>query len=215
MRAWVRSVVVASVIAGSLAGCGTSEKATPPPGVPAGPSESASASASPAAARQAAGKAADKAAANTARWVLSTDGLGPYRLGARAEELREAGLLGQSSPVDAANCPDLYNVAATGAYEGTLVLLVRHNVLVEVGTAGGDVVRTPAGASLGMTFEQVKKLYGSRGSSKKDSSGKEGFIVPVGDRVILFASSIHPGVGWMAAGLADQTEHAFLTGSSC
>jgi hypothetical protein len=207
----VRSVVVASVIAGALSGCGTSQEVTPPPGVSASPSESASASASPAALQQAAGKVP----ANAPPWVLSTDGLGPYRLGARADELRAAGLLGQASPVDAANCPDLYNVAATGVYEGTLVLLVRHNVLVEIGTAGGDEVRTPAGASVGGTFERVKKLYGSRGSSKKDSSGKEGFIVPVGDRVILFASSIHPGVGWMAAGFADQTEHNFLTGSSC
>jgi hypothetical protein len=33
--------------------------------------------------------------------------------------------------------------------------------------------------------------------------------------VLLFASSIHPGVGWMAAGLTDQTERTFLTGSSC
>lgn len=203
---------MASALAAVLSACGVSQEATAPTNQPA-PTSEQSATTSPATDKTA---ESGKPKPGRDQRILSTSGIGPYQIGARADALRKAGLLGKTTPVDQANCPDLYTVEATGAYAGTLQLVLRHNVLVEIGTAGGEAVQASGGGKLGMSFDEVKKLYGTRGSSRTDSLGNPGFLVPDGNKVLLFgAHPIRPGVGWVAAGLKDQTQHTFDTGTSC
>jgi hypothetical protein len=190
----------------TAAGSPTPTVPSPPSGSPVSPTASTP---------PGAGKPAPATAPVADRWVMSADGIGPYRIGVRVDEM-PAGLFGPSTPVDSVNCPGLYSVQATGEYEGTLALTVRHNYLVGIGTAGGKPVHSAAGATVGTSFERVQEIYGTRGKMDKDSTGKPGFIVPAGDRVMLFGGHpIREGVGWFEVGLADHTEHMFRTGKHC
>src|SRR4051794_23972900 len=137
----------------TAAGSPTPTVPSPPSGSPVSPTASTP---------PGAGKPAPATAPVADRWVMSADGIGPYRIGVRVDEM-PAGLFGPSTPVDSVNCPGLYSVQATGEYEGTLALTVRHNYLVGIGTAGGKPVHSAAGATVGTSFERVQEIYGTRG----------------------------------------------------
>jgi hypothetical protein len=154
-------------------------------------------------------------------WTLTTDGVGPYRLGQRLDSM-PAGIFGESTPIDAAACPDLVSVQATGAYAGTLLLVARHNVLVEIFSAGGDpTVHTRWGDELGDAWARVEARHG-RGSAapgawRTDPSGRRAYVIRVGDRVIMFSiNPIRPrGIGGMTAGVTDHTLRSFDSGEIC
>jgi hypothetical protein len=132
-------------------------------------------------------------------------------------DLTAAGLLGSSTPINAAECPDLLSVGATGMYEGTLLLVVRHTRLVQIGTAGGDgPVTSTEGVKVGDTLESAQATYGSSGTMHTGAAGLPGLVVPAGDRVLLFSGHpIRPGIGWYAAGYTDYTQSTFLSGDDC
>jgi hypothetical protein len=149
-------------------------------------------------------------------WVLSTEGIGPYRLGMRGSELAYEDLLGTATPINSTDCPELYSVATTGTYAGTLLLVLRHNVLVEIGTAGGGPVRSPDGVRVGDALDSVRTTYGTRAITRTGADGLPGFVVTEGDRVLLFTGHpIRPDIGWFAAGYADHTDAAFVSGEDC
>ncbi len=212
-----RTLIVGILVVASAAACGGSPgggSGTPSPsavadGYPvAGGSASASAGGTP--------SAAASTTAPADPWVLSTQGIGPYRLGMRGSELEYEGLLGSATPVNSTDCPELYNVAATGTYAGTLLLVLRDNVLIEIGTAGGRPVRSPEGVRVGDALDSVPTTYGARASGRTGANGLPGFVVTEGDRVLLFTGHpIRSGIGWFAAGYADHTDATFVSGEDC
>jgi hypothetical protein len=110
----------------------------------------------------------------------------------------------------------IYSVATTGTYAGTLLLVLRHNVLVEIGTAGGGPVRSPDGVRVGDALDSVRTTYGTRAITRTGADGLPGFVVTEGDRVLLFTGHpIRPDIGWFAAGYADHTDAAFVSGEDC
>jgi hypothetical protein len=208
------TALLSLVLAGALvAGCaapsgssGSSGSSAPPgpPGPPGPPAPSEVATPSP----------ADP-------WLLTVDGVGPYRLGQRMDSM-PAGIFGDSTPVDAAACPDLVSVAATDEYAGTLLLVARHTVLVDIFSAGGDpTVHTPWGDGPGDSWADVEARHGpgsaAPGAWRTNPSGQRAFVIRDGDRVIVFSvNPIRPGgIGGITAGLADHTLPAFDTGRPC
>jgi hypothetical protein len=155
-------------------------------------------------------------------WLLTTDGIGPYRLGQRVDAM-PAGIFGPSNPIDSANCPELYSRGATGIYAGTLLFVVRHNVLVEITTSGGadPGVHTAQGDRVGQAWSAVEARHGptteAPGTWKTNPTGLRAFVVSYGDRVILFGvNPIRPrGVGGISAGVTNHTEHTFLNNVTC
>jgi hypothetical protein len=155
-------------------------------------------------------------------WRLTTDGIGPYRLGQRVDSM-PPGIFGASNPIDPVTCPEVYSRQATGMYAGSLLFVVRHNVLVEIFSAGGDPpgVHTADGDRLGDPWASVESRHGptteSPGTWKTNASGERAFVVSYGDRVLMF--SVNPirarGVGGIAAGLTNHTEHTFLKNVPC
>jgi hypothetical protein len=216
------SLVLSFVIAGAVAACstpsggpgasGSTSAAAPsvtsdPPAPPSGPPASPLTPPPP--------DAADP-------WLLTTDGIGPYRLGQRIDSM-PAGIFGASSPVDSSKCPELYSRQAKGIYAGSLLFVVRHNVLVEIFSAGGDPpgVHTTEGDRLGDPWASVESRHGSTtespGAWKTNASGERAFVIPYGDRVMMFSvNPIRPrGVGGITAGLTDHSEHTFLKNVPC
>jgi hypothetical protein len=200
-----RTLIVGMLVVATAAACGGSPGGgggTPSPGVSVAVGESPS--------------AAPTTSAPADPWVLSTAGIGPYHLGAHITDLTSAGLLGTSTPIDPAECPDLVSVAATGMYAGTLLLVVRHTVLVQIGTAGGGPVRSPEGVRVGDDLASATTLYGTLGTTHTGADGLPGLVVATGDRVLLFTGHpIRSGIGWFAAGYSDYTEATFVSGDDC
>ncbi|MET8911605.1 hypothetical protein [Micromonospora sp. NPDC004551] len=169
------------------------------------------------AAGSAAGTTADRAptggrAALAAVEVLSVGGAGPYRIGARLDRLTAAGLIDWTVP----GCTGVLTAGATGARAGVILLAFRDGRLVSVGTATVPP-RSPAGASVGMSFGDLERIYGRRGGLiRNDAGDAEAYLVRFGSRVELFTGHpIRPGVGWYEAGLASHVERAFRQGASC
>jgi hypothetical protein len=213
-------LIVPLVLAGAIAAC------SPPSGGP-GAAGSSTPTAQPATSGPSAtpgpsGGPVTPPPASADPWLLTTDGIGPYRLGQRVDSM-PAGIFGESSPIDPARCPELYSRQATGIYAGSLLFVVRHNVLVEIFSAGGDPpgVHTSQGDRLGDPWATVESRHGSTtespGAWKTNASGERAFVIPYGDRVLLFSvNPIRPrGVGGLSAGLTDHTEHTFLANVPC
>ncbi len=216
MRVFPFSVVLAAVAVAAV-GCASPAATTGTSGP--GPQPAAAVAAESGPARPAATVDGPESTAGPGqpKLVMSVDGVGPYKIGARVEQLRKAGLLGELTTLDEKRCRELYRADASGTYSGTFQLVIRHQVLVEIGTAGGDLdLRTREGAGIGMSWPEIRKLYGQRGAMVKDSTGKRGFLVKDGDRVMLFSGHpVRPGIGYVAIGMADHTEHVFRTGEPC
>ncbi|MFI7284865.1 hypothetical protein ACIBOV_31880 [Micromonospora chersina] len=144
--------------------------------------------------------------------VLSVRGAGPYRMGARLDRLAAAGLVDWTAP----GCAGVVHAGATGAWAGKIVLAFRDGRLVSVGTATVPP-RSPAGASVGMSFADLERIYGRRGALiRNDAGDAEAYLVRFGSRVELFTGHpIRPGVGYYEAGLASYVERGFRQGPSC
>jgi hypothetical protein len=213
-----RSLVMSLVLAGAVAACST------PSGGP-GPSGPAASSAPPGSSGPPSGPPPSPLTPPPADpadpWLLTADGIGPYRLGQRVDSM-PAAIFGESDPVDAAKCPELYVGAATGIYAGTLLLTVRHNVLVEISTGGGEPgVHTAEGDEIGTPWPTVETRHGpsteAPGTWRTNPSGQRAFVVPYGDRVVMFGiNPIRPrSVGAITAGLADHTGRTFEKNVLC
>jgi hypothetical protein len=87
---------------------------------------------------------------------------------------------------------------------------------VEVGTATAPP-RSPAGATVGMSFDELEAIYGRRGSLiRNDTGDAEAYLVRVGSRVELFTGHpIRRGAGYFQVGPASFVERNFRQGSTC
>ncbi|WFE66718.1 hypothetical protein [Micromonospora sp. WMMD714] len=144
--------------------------------------------------------------------LLSVRGAGPFRIGASLTRLTSAGLIAWT----VVGCDGTVDAGVTGEWAGVILVTFRDGRLVEVGTATAPP-RSPAGASVGMTFAELEEIYGPRGALiHNDAGDATAYLVRYGDRVELFTGHpIRPGVGYFQAGLADHVERAFRQGPSC
>ena len=144
--------------------------------------------------------------------VLSVRGAGPFRIGARLDRLVAAGLIDWTAP----GCPGVVHAGVTGSWAGAILLTFRDARLVSVGTATAPP-RSPAGGSVGMSFAELERIYGPRGSMiRNDADDAEAYLVRFGSRVELFSDHpIRPGVGYFQVGRADFVERTFRHGSTC
>ncbi|WP_433392662.1 hypothetical protein [Micromonospora sp. KLBMP9576] len=144
--------------------------------------------------------------------VISVRGAGPFRIGTSLARLSAAGLIDWVAP----DCDGVVRTGVTGAWAGTVLLAFRDGRLVEVGTATAPP-RTPAGATVGMSFARLEEIYGPRGSLiSNDAGDASAYLVRVGDRVELFTGHpIRPGAGYLQVGPASFVELGFRQGPSC
>ncbi|MEU8254697.1 hypothetical protein AB0C06_10605 [Micromonospora inaquosa] len=144
--------------------------------------------------------------------VLGVGGAGAYRIGASLAALTAAGHIDWT----ASSCGGVVHAGATGSWAGVLILAFRDGRLVEVGTATAPP-RSPAGATVGMSFDELEAIYGRRGSLiRNDAGDAEAYLVRVGSRVELFTGHpIRPGVGYFQVGAASFVERNFRQGASC
>ncbi|MFE9957837.1 hypothetical protein [Micromonospora sp. NPDC005299] len=144
--------------------------------------------------------------------VLSVRGAGPYRIGARLNRLAAAGLIDWTAP----GCAGVVHAGVTGPWAGVILLAFRDGRLVSVGTATVPP-RSPAGASVGMSFADLERIYGRRGALiRNDAGDAEAYLVRFGSRVELFTGHpIRPGVGYYEAGAASHVERGFRQWPSC
>ncbi|MEU8312405.1 hypothetical protein [Micromonospora sp. NPDC048887] len=144
--------------------------------------------------------------------VLSVRGAGPFRIGARLDRLVAAGLIDWTAP----GCPGVVHAGVTGSWAGAILLAFRDGRLVSVGTATAPP-RSPAGGSVGMSFAELERVYGPRGSMiPNDAGDAEAYLVRFGSRVELFSDHpIRPGAGYYEAGLASYVERGFRQGCCC
>ncbi|MCM0676947.1 hypothetical protein NCC78_19975 [Micromonospora phytophila] len=144
--------------------------------------------------------------------ILSVRGAGPFRIGASLERLSAAGLISWVAP----GCHGVVSTGVTGAWAGVILLAFRDGRLVEVGTATTPP-RSPAGATVGMSFEELEEIYGRRGTLIRNDAGDEvAYLVRFGSRVELFSGHpIRPGVGYFQVGPADFVERNFRNRPSC
>jgi hypothetical protein len=149
-------------------------------------------------------------ASSGADHVLSVFGAGPYRFGERLAKLTAAGLV--DAVVTDPNDPGSAVAISTGDWAGELVLVFRRARLIEIETAT-DTVRTLAGARVGLSFEDLERIYGRWGRLIANDQGRQAYLVRVGPMVILFGGHpIRPGVGSISVGPAAFTLHNFLVG---
>ncbi|MCX5117466.1 hypothetical protein OG992_09785 [Micromonospora sp. NBC_00362] len=152
------------------------------------------------------------AAGHTHPQVLGVGGVGVYRIGASLASLTTNGHLGWTVPT----CGGVVHAGATGSWAGVILLAFRDGRLVEVGTATAPP-RSPAGATVGMSFDELEAIYGRRGSLiRNDAGDAEAYLVRVGSRVELFTGHpIRPGVGYFQVGPESFVERNFRQGVSC
>ncbi|MFY1627840.1 hypothetical protein ACN261_19555 [Micromonospora sp. WMMD723] len=144
--------------------------------------------------------------------LLSVRGAGPFRIGASLTRLTAAGLIDWT----VVDCEGVVTAGVTGEWAGKIMVAFRNGRLVEMGTATAPP-RSPAGASVGMSFAEVARIYGSRGEFIHNDAGDDtAYLVRFGNRVELFTGHpIRPGVGYFQVGLADHVERAFRQGHPC
>ncbi|MET8358306.1 hypothetical protein [Micromonospora sp. NPDC005171] len=144
--------------------------------------------------------------------VLSVRGAGVYRIGASLAALTTNGHIDWTAP----GCGGVVHAGATGSWAGVILLAFRNGRLVEVGTATAPP-RSPAGATVGMSFDELEAIYGRRGSLiRNDAGDAEAYLVRIGSRVELFTGHpIRPGVGYFQVGPASFVERNFRQGVSC
>ncbi|MEU1754538.1 hypothetical protein ABZ436_17965 [Micromonospora matsumotoense] len=144
--------------------------------------------------------------------LLSVRGAGPFRIGASLTRLTSAGLIDWS----VVGCDGVVQAGVTGEWAGVILVAFRDGRLVEVGTATAPP-RSPAGASVGMSWAELAQIYGPRGALiHNDAGDATAYLVRFGNRVELFTGHpIRPGVGYFQVGPADHVERAFRQGRSC
>lgn len=174
----------------------------------------APASASPGFATKPSSQHGDSTAARTVveGSVLSVRGAGPYRIGARQQALAAAGLIDWVAQTP--DC-DVVHAGATGDWAGVILLAFRNGRLVEVGTATAPP-RSPAGASVGMSWSELEDIYGSRGKLVHNADGEQAYAVRIGSRVELYTGHpIRSGVGYFQVGPANFLLRNFLQEPAC
>ncbi|WBB81423.1 hypothetical protein O7606_08700 [Micromonospora sp. WMMD882] len=144
--------------------------------------------------------------------TLSVRGAGPYRIGRSLDGLTAAGLIDSVAP----GCGDVLVAGATGQWAGVILLTFRAGRLVAVGTATRPP-SSPAGAGVGMTFDDLERIYGPRGALVHDEvTGRSAYLVRIGDRVELFSDHpIRDGVGYFEAGLGSHLAPSSRAGRAC
>ncbi|MGX4655396.1 hypothetical protein ACWCHM_17030 [Micromonospora sp. SCSIO 07396] len=144
--------------------------------------------------------------------LLDVRGAGPFRIGASLNRLTAAGLIDWT----VVECDGVVQAGVTGEWAGVILVAFRNGRLVEVGTATAPP-RSPAGASVGMSFAEVARIYGRRGAFiRNDAGDATAYLVRFGSRVELFTGHpIRPGVGYFQVGRADHVERNFRQGRSC
>ncbi|MEH0825518.1 MULTISPECIES: hypothetical protein [unclassified Micromonospora] len=144
--------------------------------------------------------------------LLSVRGAGPFRIGASLARLSAAGLIDWTAD----SCAGVVHTGVTGEWAGKTILTFRQGRLVAVGTATAPP-RSPAGASVGMSFAELEEIYGPRGELIRNDAGDDtAYLVRFGSRVELFTGHpIRSGVGWFEVGRADFVERGFRQGRSC
>ncbi|WP_036375169.1 hypothetical protein [Micromonospora sp. ATCC 39149] len=144
--------------------------------------------------------------------VMSVRGAGPFRIGADLARLSAAGLIDWTAP----GCDGVVQAGVTGAWAGQIMLAFVGGRLVEIGTATVPPY-SPAGAGVGMTFDELEEIYGPRGELITNNAGDEsGYLVRYGSRVELFTGHpIRPGVGYFQVGPASFVERGFREGRPC
>jgi hypothetical protein len=136
--------------------------------------------------------------------TMSVRGAGPYRIGASLTGLKAAGRISWTAADG-----DIVTAGSNGSWAGELVLVFRTNRLIEIGTATD--VHSPSGAGVGMSFDKLERIYGTRGHPIHNNSGQPGYVVERGSMAELYTGNpIRDGVGWYAVGPYDFTVHNFL-----
>ena len=190
-----------------------SASAAPVRTIPVATVSAATVSAATVAAVVPAGWSADAASRRIGDTVLSVRGAGPYRIGARLTDLVARGLIDWTQPRP--GHPSVVDAGATGDWAGVVLLAFRDGRLVEVGTATTPP-RSPAGATVGMSFDDLEAIYGPRGGLVHNDAGERAYLVRFGTRVELFTGHpVRPGVGYFQVGPADFVEQNFLHGCAC
>jgi hypothetical protein len=148
--------------------------------------------------------------------VLAADGIGPYQVGASLSHLRSRGLV--RNLADSVNCDASFKQAeATGRYAGKLSLSFSDSRLTDVATASNALV-TPSGARVGMSAEELQRIYGSRGTLITGVSGNQAFSVRVAGTnlgVVFFLEATNTKVAAIAAGEVERLEQAAVVGEGC
>ncbi|GAA3336525.1 hypothetical protein GCM10020358_09020 [Amorphoplanes nipponensis] len=131
--------------------------------------------------------------------VLTVLGAGPYRLGGRLAPLVAAGLVTEPAAPDA---DGRQVVTSLGDWPGELLLTFIGGRLAVLETAT-DAVRTAVGARVGMSFDQVDRLYHGAGRLLTTADGGPAYLVRYGPLVMVFGDHpIRPGVGAITTGPA-------------
>lgn len=143
---------------------------------------------------------------------MSVLGAGPYRIGADFFDLQAAGHLTWT----VVECDGVVHAGSAGAWLGKLILAFEGWRLVEVGTATAPP-RSPLGGQVGVSFEELERIYGPLGSMiTNDAGDASAYLVRLGSRVELYTGHpIRDGVGYFQAGPASFVENRFRTDPHC
>lgn len=148
--------------------------------------------------------------------VLAADGIGPYVIGARLSDLQSRGLLTNIQP--SFNCEDSFqNAEATGRYADELTVAFNNGRLTDVGTDSTDLV-TPSGARVGMLLTELQRIYGSRGTLIKGTSGNQAFSVHVPGTdlgIVFYLDETNTTARAMRAGVVERLDMMAVVGEGC
>src|SRR5262245_4637146 len=150
--------VVAAAVALAASGCLIRSGEAPPPVVTTAGPPTTSAAPAPAPTTQppATPPAAPKLAAN---------GLGPYTYGAKLATLKSAGALVNLN--ESTGCPGWATAEAKGFQPGSVKVIFYNGAVSWIEVLTQDI-STVDGAAVGMTFDQVKAIYGAKATQVED-----------------------------------------------
>jgi hypothetical protein len=213
----VRSLVALVVILSSVAAC--SQAATPsqsPAASSLQPSPAATAPPSAVPSPSAAGTPAPSASADDKAMVLTSDGIGPYAVGAELSTLEAQGLVANLTP--SFNCDDTWQHGdATGTYAGAITLTFEDGTLIDLHTDSPTVV-TSDGARVGMQLTELQAVYGSRGTLITGASGNQALSVRAADTTrgtVFYLDSTNTNVLGISAGGVERLEQSAVVGEGC
>jgi hypothetical protein len=186
---------------------------------PAAPAATATPAGAAIASPRATPRPSPSAAARDTSMVLAADGVGPYRVGASLADLRSRRLvknIGESQ-----NCGLPWQIGeAANRYEGRLSLAFESGRLTDVATSSKSLA-TPSGARVGMTLDDLRRIYGDRGNVIRGYQSQAFSVRVAGTTLgILFYfesldSNPRPNVLAIAAGEVERLERAAVVGEGC
>jgi hypothetical protein len=153
--------------------------------------------------------------------VLAANGIGPYVVGASLADLQSRGLV---TNVDRSfHCDGSWQGgSATGPYAWRLSVTFYLGRLIDVHTSSTKLV-TPSGARVGMTLDELQKIYGSRGTvitGMGDSPVIENraLSVRVPDTdlgIVFYLDNANKKANAMSAGKVERLEQIAVVGEGC